>query len=577
MENTNISNANSTWTRVNIPENLNVSCIQYDPITITTFYVGTGESYTGDFSGDGVWKSTNSGASWTKVLGGISGPTTFQSATNLTINTPAGVAGNYAAFPTNPTNFGVSVTSPITAELVLVNDGTAESTLGCNALTNNLVGKIALIRRGSCSFVIKVKAAQDAGAIGVIMMNNVSGQPAAMGGTDTTITIPSTAISQSDGNLLEAAVNAGVVSATMNPTTPGLITGNLVPGIQNINDLALRNNAGTTEIFVAASDGRNTDGAAFIGTSTYGVYKSIDGGANWTLLTMPLTTNGNKYNPNNIEIGSDNRIWVSTTRSNSFGDGGGKVFVSSNGGASFIDRYTVTNGTRTEIAVSSTNPNKIYILADVPSPDAGTTPGTVALVSTTNSFISATTLSLPNDADTAVPDADFTNCQGFYNLMIEVDPTNDNIVYTGGLDLFRSNDGGASWSQLSHWYGGFGYQNVHADHHALVFAPGAPTKMLFGNDGGTYFSSNSGTTATSRNKGFNVTQFYSLGVAPTNVVSGLPAGTDYFVAGSQDNGSQYFDGVSAGQNTSVSAQGGDGAYSMFDQDTGKYYIMRIKS
>jgi hypothetical protein len=86
----------------------------------------------------------------------------------------------------------------------------------------NLNGKIALIRRGLCPFVLKVKAAQNAGAIGVIMMNNVAGTPVAMGGDDPTITIPSIMISMEDGDALEAAVLAGTVSG---PTSTGIWSG----------------------------------------------------------------------------------------------------------------------------------------------------------------------------------------------------------------------------------------------------------------------------------------------------------------------------------------------------------------
>ena len=94
-KNTAISNANSTWTRVNIPENLNVSCITSDPNNTSIFYVGTGEAYTGgDAGGDGVWKSSNRGLTWVKVFGGITGASNFVSATNVTINSPSGLAGN---------------------------------------------------------------------------------------------------------------------------------------------------------------------------------------------------------------------------------------------------------------------------------------------------------------------------------------------------------------------------------------------------------------------------------------------------------------------------------------------------
>ena len=88
-KNTNISNPNSVWSRVNIPENLSISSLIFDPNNTTTFYAGTGESYTSDVSGTGIWKSIDSGANWFKVLGGVSGPTIFQSNSSVVVNTPS--------------------------------------------------------------------------------------------------------------------------------------------------------------------------------------------------------------------------------------------------------------------------------------------------------------------------------------------------------------------------------------------------------------------------------------------------------------------------------------------------------
>ena len=564
-KNTNISNANSVWTRVGIPENLAVSTITYDPNNTNIFYVGTGESYVGgDVNGDGVWKSTNGGLSFSKVFGGISGPTTFQSAANVTINSPAGIAGNYSCYPT--TAFGQPITTAITSNIVLVNDGTATPSLGCSALTNGaaLSGKIALIRRGTCTFVIKVKAAQDAGATAVIMMNNIDGQPIPMGGTDATITIPSVMISKADGDALEAALAGGAVNATLNPSTPGAFTGNLVPGKQHINAIKVRNNGGVSEVYVAAGDSfySAANATTYLGGPEYGLYKSSDGGSNWTEVALPLTANGNKHCPNDIEIAADNKIWVSTIASVVFNDGGGIIFSSSDG-TNFIQKYAVTDGGRTQIAVSATTPDKVYVLAELNAAN-------VTMKRTTNGFTNTTDLTSPVDADTTIDPLDFTRGQAFYDLMLEVDPSNDQIVYTGGIDLFKSTNSGAAWSQLSHWTGSFGYQYVHSDQHGLAFANGNSSKQVYGNDGGVYFSNNSGTTTASRNLGFNVTQFYSLGVAPTSTVSGLAG--DYFVSGAQDNGSQYFAGVSAGANAAVQAQGGDGAFSLFDQGADKYYI-----
>ena len=564
-KNTNISSASSVWVRVGIPENLAVSTITYDPNNTNIFYVGTGESYVGgDVNGDGVWKSTNGGVTFSKVFGGISGLTTFQSASDVVINSPAGVAGNYSCYPT--TAFGQPIGTTITSNLVLVNDGTATPTLGCTTLINaaSVSGKIALIRRGTCTFVVKVKAAQVAGAVAVVMMNNIDGQPIPMGGDDTTITIPSVMISKADGDALEAALASGAVNATLNPSAPGTFTGNLVPGKQHINAIKVRNNGGVSEIDVAAGDSfyGAANATTYLGGPEYGLYKSVDDGANWTEVTLPLTANGNKHCPNDIEIAADNKIWVSTIASVVYNDGGGIIF-SSTDGTNFVQKYAVPDGGRTQIAVSSTAADKVYVLAELNA-------GNVAMRSTTNGFGFTTSLTPPVDADTGIDAADFTRGQAFYDLMLEVDPSNDQTVYTGGIDLFKSTNSGLAWNQLSHWTGSYGYQYVHADQHGLAFANGASNKQVYGNDGGVYFSNNSGATTTSRNLGFNVTQFYSIGVAPTNAMSGLTG--DYFVSGAQDNGSQYFAGVGAGANVSTQAQGGDGAFSMFDQGADKYFI-----
>jgi hypothetical protein len=572
-KNTSISNSGSTWTRVNIPENLNVSCLAYDPNNTNVFYVGTGESYTGgDANGNGVWKSSDRGVTWSKVLGGISGATTFQSAANVTINSPVALAGNYPCFPNS--SFGPAITNAITGNIVLVTDGVSVPTsLGCSALTNGSVlrGKIALVRRGSCNFSVKVANAQAAGAIAVIVMNNVAGPPAAMGGTDATITIPSVMISREDGNLLEAALATGTINGTLNPSAVGVLSGNIVPGVQFVNKIAMRNNGGTTEIFVAAADSYygSSNATTYLGSDSYGVYKSSDGGANWTLLTLPLTANGNRHCPNDIEIGTDNKIWVSTTESFAHSDGGGKIFCSSDNGTTFVDKYTVTGnggGARVEIEASGTNANTIYVLSQL---NQATTTDTVEvkIIKTTDGFATSTVTALPTGNETREITYGFTGAQAFYDLMIESDPTNDQIVYVGGIDLYRSANGCSSWTTISNWS-----TNVHSDQHAMTFKPGSPNVALFGNDGGVYYAgslstatSSSGITA--RNTGFNVTQFYSVGVGTTSIGTG-----DYFVAGAQDNGSQYFSGVAANANSSTKIQGGDGAFCLFDQGTDNYFI-----
>jgi hypothetical protein len=126
----------------------------------------------------------------------------------LRVNSPAGIAGNYTV---GTAVFGAPLSFPgVTANVVqaVPNDG-------CLGLTNGAAvsGKIALIDRGACSFVVKVKNAQNAGAVGVIIANNTSGI-VQMGGFDTSITIPSLSISDTNGFTIKAQLGAPV-SATV--------------------------------------------------------------------------------------------------------------------------------------------------------------------------------------------------------------------------------------------------------------------------------------------------------------------------------------------------------------------------
>lgn len=120
------------------------------------------------------------------------------------VNAPPSLAGDLgfevADFGPRPTNSG------ITADVVLANPPEA-----CAAIAN-VSGKIALIRRGNCAFVDKARAAQAAGAVAVIVSNNVSGGPPGMAGTAADVTIPVVGISQGDGISMETALQSGAVN-----------------------------------------------------------------------------------------------------------------------------------------------------------------------------------------------------------------------------------------------------------------------------------------------------------------------------------------------------------------------------
>ena len=137
----------------------------------------------------------------------------------MLINSGTLTGNNYVlndnAFNPGHVNLPVAPAS-LTSDLVLYQDANPDVTDACEIPTNAaaLNGKIAVIRRGTCAFVVKVKNAQNAGAIGAIIVNNVPGG-ISMGGADGTITIPAVSMSFEEGEELIASMNAGTVNASV--------------------------------------------------------------------------------------------------------------------------------------------------------------------------------------------------------------------------------------------------------------------------------------------------------------------------------------------------------------------------
>lgn len=138
--------------------------------------------------------------------------------TVLSLGTPSltigGPAAGSAAGPYNisTASFGAPLSSSaVTSTLMPVVDTGTSTGLACNPLSaaNALAvnGRIALVDRGTCTFAIKAKNVQNAGAIGAIVVNNVAGSAPALGGADPTVTIPVISVSLADGNLLKTALS----------------------------------------------------------------------------------------------------------------------------------------------------------------------------------------------------------------------------------------------------------------------------------------------------------------------------------------------------------------------------------
>ena len=274
-----------------------------------------------------------------------------------------------------------------------------------------------------------------------------------------------------------------------------------------------------------------------------GVYRSNNGGGIWTAITPnPLTANG--YS--DMELSSTGRLHVS------YGIFGACTY-----------RYT-DNPSTVNIA-TWTSPTSGYPSSNVRI-ELGCNGNTLYALPADASYQVPTIYKSTDGganwaATTGQPTAGWASGQAWYSLAVDLDAAGNVIV--GGLDPYRSTDGGATWAKLSDWTNNAGLpptttQYVHADIHFIKLY--GLNRVLFGCDGGIFYSSNSGTTIRDRNSGLRIKQFYSCAIHPST--------TNYFLAGAQDNGCHQFGSAGIGSTTEVT--GGDGAFVHIDQDEPQY-------
>ena len=137
----------------------------------------------------------------------------------LIVQTPAAIAGAYAA---GRAAFGAG-TAGLAGDVRLALDPSDANGLlttdGCSALTNagSVAGRIALIDRGTCTFTVKVKNAQNAGALGVVIANNQATGVLNMSGVDASIVIPAIFVSQTTGIVIKNQLGVGVTATLVSP------------------------------------------------------------------------------------------------------------------------------------------------------------------------------------------------------------------------------------------------------------------------------------------------------------------------------------------------------------------------
>jgi hypothetical protein len=150
-------------------------------------------------------------------------PTVLSGTPMLNVTAPAAIARIYQV---GTAGFGAPLTSAgIMGSIVLALDASdaagLSTTDACSPIANAaaVAGQIALVDRGTCGFVVKVKNAQIAGAVAVVVADNAPGPVAGMGGADPTIVIPSVRITLADGNTIKAQLGSAIVDATVGLNT----------------------------------------------------------------------------------------------------------------------------------------------------------------------------------------------------------------------------------------------------------------------------------------------------------------------------------------------------------------------
>jgi photosystem II stability/assembly factor-like uncharacterized protein len=255
-----------------------------------------------------------------------------------------------------------------------------------------------------------------------------------------------------------------------------------------------------------------------------GLYKSIDSGENWEMLKVCKGIDM-EFNPLNPEI-----IYISTRIDDNSNHT--RIYRTLDGGATW---QTVLSriGSRTELAVSPDEPTWVYaIVSDLNrglqaiyrSTDNG---GLFSLIFSgiplTNNILSIDCV--PSDE----------GGQGEYDLCLAANPTNAEEVYVGGINTWKSVDGGFTWEICNVWTGTCGgiVQEVHADHHWLEFQYN--TETLFDcNDGGIYFTEDAGESWTDISAGLTINQIYRI--------SGSQQTSNEIIMGLQDNGNALWTG-----------------------------------
>jgi photosystem II stability/assembly factor-like uncharacterized protein len=285
---------------------------------------------------------------------------------------------------------------------------------------------------------------------------------------------------------------------------------------------------------------------------TNGIYRSTNAGATWQATNVV----GTEFRPSSIighPVNNDtlyavmgrtvtpnqNGIWKST-------NAGASWFLLANGSAKGLPDLR-NQGGKSAISICRDQPNFMYaIFSNGISGDDELLGSDSGLFKSTDGGLSWINTNLP---DQSTGGLSFFNGQGMFDIYAAVHPSDPNKVYAGGIDILKTTNGGSSWSNITQ---GYSTRKFHPDQQAFAFNPLNPSTIYVVGDGGVMKSYNGGQSFVDLNHSLAITQFIGLAVSASD--------TNIVLAGSQDNGTEIFQGD---LNWDLVADG-DGGYTEID-------------
>jgi photosystem II stability/assembly factor-like uncharacterized protein/PKD repeat protein len=315
------------------------------------------------------------------------------------------------------------------------------------------------------------------------------------------------------------APGIGVIKSTDGGATWSIINSGM--GNKTVGDMLMH--PSNSNIMIAATSG--------------GIYRTTNGGSTWT------KTSGSSSHFKDLEFKPNDPNTVYAAAGSSFykSTDNGVTWTSVSSGLPSTGRFV--------IGVSAASANTVYVLA-------GGSNGLIGCYRSTNSATSFSTQSTsPNILGYSSTGSD-NKSQAWYDLAIAVDPANANTIYVGGVNIWKSTNGGSNWALNAHWVGSGGVPAVHADIHSLDFSP-VNSRLYCGNDGGLHYTTNGGTSWPEISSGLGIAQIYKIGQSATD--------KNKIINGYQDNGTAYYD-----NGTWTTAIGGDGMECIVDYTNANY-------